>query len=166
MSKYTLVSAILFCMFALCATAQTSVTKTRHTKAMKTDQVSKGTVTIRKPDYICIATDGDKDQLIMDGTKFTMVMGGKKHETDSKKNAQFATFQKVLTAIINGKSIPECEDLKTTSNGGEKTLTITPSGKKRKMFSSFVLVVDTKSSTMKTLRMNGRKSEYTEYVFK
>ncbi len=156
----------LFCMMALSVHAQT-VTKIRHTKALKTDVVSKGTMTIRKPDYICISTDGDKDQLIMDGTKFTMTMQGKQHVTDSRKNAQFATFQKVLSAVINGQPIPTGDDMTVTTQGGQQTITITPTGKKRRMmFSSFVLTVDAKTSAMKVLRMNGRKEDYTEYTFK
>ena len=53
---------LLCCLFALCAQAQT-VTKVSHSKAVKTDVVTTGDVTIRKPDYICISTDGGKDQV-------------------------------------------------------------------------------------------------------
>lgn len=153
-------------MLAVTANAQT-VTKTSHKKAVKTDVVTTGTMTVRKPDYICISTDNDKDQLIMDGTQFTMTMGGKKHTTDSRKNAQFATFQSVLTAVINGQPIPTGDDLAVTTQGGRKTITITPDGKKRRQpFTSFVLVIDAKTSAFKVLRMNGRNEDYTEYVFK
>lgn len=156
----------LLCMLAVTANAQT-VTKTSHKKAVKTDVVTTGTMTVRKPDYICISTDNDKDQLIMDGTQFTMTMGGKKHTTDSRKNAQFATFQSVLTAVINGQPIPTGDDLAVTTQGGRKTITITPDGKKRRqLFTSFVLVIDAKTSAFKVLRMNGRNEDYTEYVFK
>jgi hypothetical protein len=156
---------LLLCMLTLTVNAQT-VTKTSHKKALKTDVVTTGTMTIRKPDYICISTDGDKDQLIMDGTKFTMTMGGKKHVTDSRKNAQFATFQSVLTAVINGQPIPSGEDLTITTKGGQKIITITPNGKKRRqLFTSFVLTIDAKSSAFKVLRMNGRNEDFTEYKF-
>ena len=143
---------LLSCLFAFCAQAQT-VTKVSHSKAVKTDVVTTGDVTIRKPDYICISTDGGKDQLLMDGTQFTMTQKGKKHVTDSRKNPLFSDFHAVLKAVINHQPIPQ-------------TITITPSGKKRQMFTSFVLVVDSKSSTMKRLRMNGRSESYTEYTFK
>lgn len=156
---------MLFCMLVCFAQAQ-QVTKTVHKKAVKTDVVSTGTMTIRKPDYVCISTDNDRDLLMMDGTQFTMTMGGKKHVTDSRKNAQFATFQKVLCAVINGQPIPTGGDLTVTTNGGRRTITITPAGKKRQLFSSFVLVVDAKTSAFRTLRMNGRGEDYTEYNFK
>lgn len=164
MYKKTLL-LMLFCMLACFAHAQ-EVTKTVHKKAVKTDVVSTGTMTIRKPDYICISTGGDRDRLIMDGTQFTMTMGGKQHVTDSRKNTQFATFQKVLHAVINGQPVPMDDDLTVTTKGSQKTITITPAGKKRQLFTSFVLVIDAKTSAFRTLRMNGRGEDYTEYNFK
>ncbi|MBR6867686.1 MAG: outer-membrane lipoprotein carrier protein LolA [Prevotella sp.] len=156
---------LLCCLFALSLQAQT-VTKVSHSKAVKTDVVTTGEMTIRQPDYICISTDGGKDQLIMDGTKFTMTMKGKKHTTDSKTNALFATFQKVLHAVINRQSIPTGDDLTIQKSDGLQTINITPPAQKRQMFTSFVLVVDSKTSAMKRLRMNGRGESYTEYTFK
>lgn len=153
-------------MLAVSVSAQT-VTKTSHKKAVKTDVVTTGTLTIRKPDYICISTDGGKDQLIMDGTKFTMTMGGRQHVTDSQKNPQFATFHTVLKAVINEKSIPQSDDLTLTTKGNTTTVTIIPSDKKkRQMFTSFVLTINAKTKALHTLRMNGRGEDYTEYEFK
>lgn len=153
-------------MLAVSVSAQT-VTKTSHKKAVKTDVVTTGTLTIRKPDYICISTDGGKDQLIMDGTKFTMTMGGRQHVTDSQKNPQFATFHTVLKAVINEKSIPQSDDLTLTTKGNMTTVTIVPTDKKkRQMFTSFVLTLNTKTKALHTLRMNGRGEDYTEYEFK
>ena len=156
----------LFCIMAVSAGAQ-NVTKTSHKKAVREDVVTTGTLTIRKPDYICISTDGGKDQLIMDGTLFTMTMGGKKHVTDSRKNPQFATFHSVLKAVVNGQSIPEGDDLTVTTKGNTTTVSIIPANKKkRQMFTSFVLTVNAKTKALRTLRMNGRGEDYTEYKFK
>lgn len=164
----------LFCIFTLLfsvapifsANAQT-VTKTSHRKAVKTDVVTTGTLTIRKPDYICISTDGGKDQLIMDGTKFTMTMGGRQHVTDSKKNPQFATFHTVLKAVINQQTIPQGDDMTVVTKGNTTTVTIVPTGKKkRQLFTSFVLTVNAKTKALRTLRMNGRGEDYTEYKVK
>jgi len=146
--------------------AQT-VTKTSHKKAVKTDVVTTGTLTIRKPDYISISTDGGKDQLTMEGTKFTMTMGGRQHVTDSQKNPQFATFHTVLKAVINQQAIPQGDDITVVTKGTTTTVTIVPAGKKkRQLFTSFVLSVDAKSKALRTLRMNGRGEDYTEYTFK
>ena len=148
------------------ANAQT-VTKTSHKKAVKPDVVTTGTLTIRKPDYICISTDGGKDQLTIDATTFTMTMGGRQHVTDSRKNPQFATFHTVLKAVINQQAIPQGDDLTVVTKGATTTVTIVPTGKqKRQLFTSFVLTVDAKTKSLRTLRMNGRGEDYTEYTFK
>ena len=97
---------LLFCLLTCYAgTNAQTVTKTTHKKAIKTDVVTTGTLTIRKPSYVCISTDNDRDQLIMDGTKFPMTLGKKKQVTDSRRNPMFATFQSVLEAVINGADV-------------------------------------------------------------
>ena len=68
--------------------------------------------------------------------------------------------------LINGQPIPTGDDLTIQKSEGMQTITITPSGQKRQLFTSFVLVVDSKTSAMKQLRMNGRSESYTEYTFK
>ena len=156
---------IMFCMLACFAQAQ-KVTKTVHKKAVKTDVVTTGSMTIRKPDYICISTDNDRDLLMMDGTKFTITIGSKRHTTDSRNNPQFTTFHEVLTAVINGQPIPQSDDMTITTKNGQKTITITPVGKKRQLFSSFVLVIDAKTSAVVQLRMNERGENYINYDFK
>jgi hypothetical protein len=156
---------IIFSLFFSPVEAQT-VTRTRHQAALTTDAVTTGTLTIRKPDYICISTDGGREQLLMDGIQFTMTTGGKKHVTDSKRNAQFATFQKVLHAVINGQPVPKGEDMTIVTKNGQQTITITPTGKKRQMFTSFVLVIDTKTSALRQLLMNERAGNYVKYDFK
>ena len=156
---------IMFSMLACVAQAQ-QVTKNVHKKAVKTDVVTTGTMTIRKPDYICISTDNDRDLLMMDGTKFTITIGSKRHTTDSRNNPQFTTFHEVLTAVINGQPIPQSDDMTITTKNGQKTITITPVGKKRQLFSSFVLVLDAKTSNVVQLRMNERGENYINYDFK
>jgi hypothetical protein len=165
MKHLTSLLLVFFTFLVSPAEAQT-VTRTRHQAALTTDAVTTGTLTIRKPDYICISTDGGRDQLLMEGTKFTMTMGGKKHVTDSRRNAQFATFQKVLNAVINGQPVTKGEDMTIVTKNGLQTITITPAAKKRQMFTSFVLVVDAKTSDFRQLRMNERGGNYVNYDFK
>jgi hypothetical protein len=166
MKRLILALTLIFLPLSFIDVAAQNVTRTRHQAALTTDAVSTGTLTIRKPDYICISTDGGREQLLMDGTQFTMTMGGKKHVTDSRRNAQFATFQRVLHAVINGQPIPQSEDLTVVTNNGLQTITITPNGKKRQMFTSFVLVVDAKTTAFRQLRMNERAGNYVNYDFK
>lgn len=75
MKKLLLILLMVTLHFTL-SVAQ-SVTRTQHRAAVTTDAVTTGNMTIRKPDYICISTDGGREQLIMDGTKFTMTIGGR-----------------------------------------------------------------------------------------
>ena len=165
--KRLILALTLICFpLSFVGVAAQTVTRTRHQAALTTDAVTTGTLTIRKPDYICISTDGGRDQLLMEGTKFTMTMGGKKHVTDSRRNAQFATFQKVLNAVINGQPVTKGEDMTIVKKNGLQTITITPAAKKRQMFTSFVLVVDAKTSDFRQLRMNERGGNYVNYDFK
>ena len=166
MKRLIVILTVLTCYLSLSPAEAQTVTRTRHQAALTTDAVTTGTLTIRKPDYICITTDGGREQLLMDGTQFTMTMGGKKHVTDSRQNAQFATFQKVLNAVINGQPVPQSEDMTIVTKNGLQTITITPTAKKRQMFTSFVLVVDAKTSAFRQLRMNERAGNYVNYDFK
>ena len=107
----------------------------------------------------------------MQGSTFTMVVKGKKHTTSSEKNVQFASFQTVFESILSGgaKDISKLGDLTINKEGNTLVLTITPKAEDKKtarrmLFSSFVLTIDTKTSELKSLRMNER-SGYTEYTF-
>ena len=79
----------------------------------------------------------------------------------------FATFHAVLKAVINQQPIPQGEDMTFENKGNLTTVTIVPKEqKKRQLFSSFLLTVDNKTKAIRTLRMNGRGEDYTEYTFK
>ena len=164
MKRLFIVLSFIICSFSL-STAQ-NVTRTQHRAALTQDDVTTGTFTIRQPDYISISTNGGREQLIMDDTKFTMTMGGKQHVTDSRRNAQFATFHAVLKAVINHQPIPSGDDLTVNTGNGQTTITITPTKKKRRLFSSFVLTVDAKTSAIRQLRMNEQGGNYINYEFK
>ncbi len=153
---------LLFCTLVLSATAQ-NVIRTQHRAAITQDAVTTGVITIRKPDYISISTNEGKELLMMNGTKFTMTMGGKQHVTDSRKNAQFATFHSVLKAVINNQPLPQGSDLNVSTKNGQKAIVITPTKKKRQLFTSFMLVIDAKTSAIRQLRLNGRGGDYTDY---
>ena len=152
-------------------TVTANVTKRAHKEAVATDAVTKGTFLMKAPNEVSITMEGGKDQLIMQGNNFTMVANGRKHKTDSQKNIQFASFQTVFESILSGgtKSISQLKDLTMKKNGTLLVLTITPQpdskkAARRMMFTSFVLTIDTKTSEIRSLRMNER-SGYTEYTF-
>ena len=148
-----------------------AVTKTVHKKAITKDAVDKGTLTMNQPAEVCISCNEGKDQLIMQGSQFTMIIKGRKHTTNSQTNPQFASFQTVFESILAGgdKDISKLTDLTMTKQNGLLILTITPQAKSKKaarrmLFSSFVLTIDTRTSELRTLRMNDRAG-YTEYTF-
>lgn len=153
------------------ANVTASVTKTTHKKAVAKDVISKGTLTMKRPATVSIVIDGGKDQLLMEGSNFTMVVKGKKHKTSSQKNVQFTSFQTVFESILSGgqKDISKLGDLTVSKQGGNLVLTITPQAADKKsarrmLFSSFVLTIDIKTSELKSLRMNERAG-YTDYTF-
>ena len=153
-------------------TASATATKTRHNAAMTKEATSKGELTMKKPGHVCISIDGGKDMLLMEGSTFTMTVGGKKHTTTSQGNPQFATFQAVFESILSGgqTDLTKYSDLTIGKQGPLLVLTITPSAADKKaarriMFTSFVLTIDPQTSALKSLRMNERKGSYTEYTF-
>lgn len=153
------------------ANVTAAVTKTTHKQAVAKDVTSKGTLTMKRPATVSIVIDGGKDQLLMEGSNFTMVVKGKKHTTSSQQNVQFTSFQTVFESILSGgqKDISKLSDLTVNKQGGNLVLTITPKGDNKKaarrmLFSSFVLTIDPKTSELKSLRMNERAG-YTEYTF-
>ena len=153
------------------ANVTASVTKITHKKAVAKDVISKGTLAMKRPATVSIVIDGGKDQLLMEGSNFTMVVKGKKHKTSSQKNVQFTSFQTVFESILSGgqKDISKLGDLTVSKQGGNLVLTITPQAADKKsarrmLFSSFVLTIDTKTSELKSLRMNERAG-YTDYTF-
>ena len=158
-------------------TVTAAATKTSHKDAIAKDVVTKGTLTMKKPADVSISIDGGKDQLIMHGSEFTMVVKGKSHKTSSQTNPQFATFQAVFEYILNGgegdlsklSDLAKLNDLAVTKQGNNIILTITPKAdskkaQRRMLFSSFVLTIDKNTSELTTLRMNERGG-YTEYTF-
>ena len=145
--------------------------KTTHKDALAKDVVTKGTLTMKKPADVGIVIDGGKDQLLMHGSEFTMVVKGKSHKTSSQTNPQFATFQAVFEYILKGGDgdLSKLGDLAVTKQGSNIVLTITPQAtskkaQRRMLFSSFVLTLDKNTSELKSLRMNERGG-YTEYTF-
>ena len=153
------------------AVVTAAATKTSHKDAIAKDVVTKGTLTMKKPADVGITIDGGKDQLLMHGSEFTMVVKGKSHKTSSDKNPQFATFQAVFEYILKGGDgdLSKYGDLAITRQGNNIVLTITPQAdtkkaQRRMIFSSFVLTIDSRTSEIKSLRMNERGG-YTEYTF-
>lgn len=152
--------------------ATADATRTTHKAALAKDATAKGTLTMRQPATVEIAIDGGKDALLMEGSTFTMTIKGKKHTTTSQQNPQFATFQKVFEAILAGgtQDIATLKEVNVKKDGKQLVVTITPEAadkkqQRRMMFSSFVLTIDAATSQLRSLRMNEKAGNYTEYTF-
>lgn len=142
-----------------------------HKAAIAKDDKVSGTMTIVSPNKINISVTDGKEQLDMNGDNFTMVMRGREHKTSSKKDNQFVAFQAVLNAIIQGDEsrLANVPGITLTQTDDIITINMDPTvgqaKKKRMMFSSFIITLDTKKGEMRSLRMNGRGKNYIEYTF-
>ena len=152
--------------------ATAAATRITHKAALAKDATAQGTLTMKQPATVEIAIDGGKDALLMEGSTFTMTVKGKKHITTSQQNPQFATFQKVFESILAGGSqdIATLKEVTIKKDGKQLVLTITPEAadkkqQRRMMFTSFVLTIDAATSQLRSLRMNEKAGNYTEYTF-
>lgn len=152
-------------------TVSAVATRVDHKAAVTNDEKLTGTMTIVAPDKMNISVAEGKEQLDMNGNDFTMVVRGREHKTSSKKDNQFVAFQAVLTAIINAdvSKLKDVPGVTFSQSGDIITITMDPnagqSKKKRMMFSSFLITLDVKKGELRSLRMNGRGKNYTEYTF-
>lgn len=151
-------------------TATASASCSRHIAKLKKQRAAEqGYLYMQAPDKVAIISADGKNKLVMNGTQFTMVQNGKKHKTSSKTNPQFATFYKVFTSILAGGStdVSKYEGVDVSTQGSNVVITITPvvQGKKRLMFSSFVLTINKSTGALVNLRMNQRKGNYINYAF-
>lgn len=144
-----------------------TATRTTHKAAVAKDKVVSGTLYVKSPAKVLIANG--KDALLMNGTSFTMRKGPLKAKTDSKTNMQYRTFHDVLESIFNGgkTDLSKLSDVTISKKGTNVVLTIIPKaeGKKKMMFSSFVITIDGKAQELRTIRLNQGGGSYTEYAF-
>ena len=88
--------------------------------------------------------------------------GHESHGMGGNKTERKAELVAVETETVN----PSGDDLKVNTRNRQTTITITSTKKKRRLFSSFVLTIDAKTSAILQLRMNERGSNYINYEFK
>ncbi|HML65266.1 MAG TPA: outer membrane lipoprotein carrier protein LolA [Dysgonomonas sp.] len=150
------------------------VTRIRHSAAVADDVTTKGNFYYKKPDRMCMTFNDGKDMLLMDGAVFTMINNGKKSVAKGSTHKQFESLRAIVHQLTsnesNGIDIGELADVKMTKQTNMCVLTITPvaedaKAKRKMMFSSFVLTIDTQSTELKSLRMNEKGDNYTLYKF-
>ncbi len=156
-------------------TLTAQVTMTQHNAALTKDAVTKGSFYYKKPNTESMVFKTSKDMLLATGNVYTMVKGGKQRsiKANGTGNNPFEVlrdiFTKLFTADTNAK-LTSMANVKWQKQGNICTMTITPNttdkkALRRMMYTSCVVTIDMKSAEIKTLRINERGSNYTQYDF-
>ena len=153
-------------------TLQADVTVTKHNTMVTKDVVNKGEFYFKKPSKMCLKAG--KDILLMDGENFTMVMDGKAQTMSGKGNSQMEALKGVMQNFSAGQEseidLSDIADVDVEKSGNTMTLTITPivtdpKQKRKQLFQSFVVVIDQKKAELKSVRLNEKGQNYTQYDF-
>ena len=151
-------------------TLQADVTVTKHNTMVTKDIVSKGKFYFKKPSRMCLTAG--TDVLLMDGEKFTMVMDGKTQTMSGKGNSQMEALKTMMQNFSAGQEsdidLSEIADVDVEKSGNTMTLTITPivtdpKQKRKQLFQSFVVVIDQQKAELKSVRLNEKGKNYTQY---
>ena len=155
-------------------TVEANVTRTIHNVMFEKDGKSTGKFYFKKPDKMALSFDNGKDKLIMDGETFAMVKDGKKNTADGKGNDQLKSLTLFLKNLGAGEEsdveLSDIADVDMAKKGNLLIVTVVPivadaKAKRRQMFSSFIITVDQKEGQLKSLRMNEKGQNYTQYDF-
>jgi outer membrane lipoprotein-sorting protein len=150
------------------------VTQTRHNALLTADEVSKGTFYFKKPSSMCLKFNEGKDMLLMKNQQFTMVRDGKANTLNGKGNSQLEALKTLLSNFSAGQesevALDDLADVDVERSGNTVTMTVVPriadaKAKKKMMYQSFVVVLDTKAGELKSIRLNENGSNYTLYEF-
>lgn len=146
--------------------ASATAVMVKHNKAMTKNKTYNGALYMKDPDKVAITADNGKEQLVMNGNTFTMVMGGRKHVASAKTAGQFAAFKAVLLSVLSGgkTNISNVQGVKILQQSGNVVVTMTPTQAKRLMFTSFVLEINKANGALESLTLNSKRG-YTQYKF-
>lgn len=147
------------------------VKKTVHNTMVTKDVVTTGTFYFKKPAMMCITTNGGKDQLLTNGESFTIVQNGKPSTANAKGNSSLTPLVNAIKGITQGKAdtdLSDVADVDMEREGDLMIMTIAPitksAAEKRKlMFQSFVIIIDTKAGELKSVRLNEKGQNYQLY---
>ena len=150
-----------------------SVKKTTHNTMVTKDQVSTGTFYFKKPAKMCISTNGGKDKLVTDGETFTIVQDGKASTATGSGSSSLGPLTTAIKNITSGNTdtdLSDVADIDMERDATSMTMTITPitrnAAERRKLlYQSFVIVIDTKAGELRSVRLNGKSGNYEVYEF-
>lgn len=150
------------------------VTQTRHNALLTNDVVSKGTFYFKKPASMCLSFNDGADMLLMKGDQFIMVRDGKSSTMSGKGNSQMEALKILLKNFSAGQesdvSVDDFADVEVEREGDLMIMTIIPriedaKARRKMLYSSFVVTVDTKAGALKSIRLNEKGTNYTHYDF-
>ena len=150
-----------------------SVKKTTHNTMVTKDQVSTGMFYFKKPAKMCISTNGGKDKLVTDGGTFTIVQDGKASTATGSGSSSLGPLTTAIKNITSGNTdtdLSDVADVDMERDATSMTMTITPitanAAERRKLvYQSFVIVIDTKAGELRSVRLNGKSGNYELYEF-
>lgn len=155
-------------------TLEANVTMTKHNTMVTKDVTSQGKFYFKKPSRLCMVFNGGKDALLMDGQTFTMITDGKKQSMSGNGNTQLEALKTLMQNFSAGQesdvNLSDIADVDMERNGNVVTMTITPivsdpKQKRKQMFQSFVVTIDTKAGELRSVRLNEKGQNYTQYDF-
>ena len=154
-------------------TAMTAkVKKTVHNEMVTKDVVTTGTFYFKKPAKMLISTNGGKDKLMTDGETFTLVQDGKASTASGKGNSALTPLVTAIKGITSGQDtdLSDVADVDMERDGDKMIMTIAPivkkaADRKKMLYQSFVLTIDTKAGELRSVRLNGKGKNWDLYEF-
>lgn len=152
---------------------QANVKKTVHNTMVTKDQVSTGMFYFKKPAKMCITTNQGKDKLLTDGESFTIVQNGKASTAKGSGNSSLTPLVNAIKGMTSGDSdtdLSDVADVDVENEGNKMVMTIVPitksaSEKRKLIYQSFVLTIDTKAGELRSVRLCGKGENWEQYDF-
>ncbi len=156
-------------------TLTTRVTQTRHNAALTKDVVTEGNFYYKKSNGESMVFKKTGEMLLASGDNFTMVKNGKQHvaKANGKGDNPFEVLRDVFSNLISDEGnskLTNMADVKLKTQGNTCTLTITPNvtdakAKRKMMYTSCIATIDLKAGELRSLRINEKGENYTQYDF-
>jgi len=141
------------------------VTRTTHRSAVKKDAVDYGSLTYKGAGEVAMFFS-DKDQLIMQGTTYTVISGKRRSVAKGDNALLFGALQRVIDNVFTGAKPTTGVGAEVNVTQSGNTVTITPGakmGKKRLLVSSFEITIDPVKHRISQLRFNQKGNNFTLY---
>lgn len=153
----------------------TTVTQTRHSTIVAEDAVTKGHFYFRKPDCMCMIFKETDEQFYAVNNLYVMVKDGKSRTAKGKGkgNNPFETLKLVFRDLLSDKGDPELSRIAKVDlekRGNICTVNIVPvveeaKAQRRMMFTSCIATIDLKAAELRSVRINEKDGNYTQYDF-